>query len=128
MASATVLPFALPVPPVETAPRYEPYLVEVVVPFPIGAADDAIQAAMAAVEGYLAVGVDLLGTPTSTTPPTDDVSRRIATTEFVKALVAAEIKRLMQSPNALADLIPKDIPVANGVPYLSGGIVVISGY
>ncbi|MEN3212223.1 hypothetical protein PUR23_19625 [Methylorubrum populi] len=127
MASSPFLPNVFAAPVLTTVPRYEPYLVEVVLPFPVGAADEAVAAAAAAVKDLLA-SADMTGEPRAPTPETDDRSRRLATTAFVHELVELTLKTLLQTPGVLSGYLPKDAPAQDGLPYLSGGVVAITGF
>lgn len=120
-------------------PRLEPYLVEVVVWYPFGAADEAVTAAAATVEALLAQPD--LGAALATSPPADDDSPRVATTEMVQAvvrqalaaagtdaarIVQAAIADLLTTPNTLRALLPTEPPDEAGRPWLDGGVLAIT--
>lgn len=79
-----VIPLAsvAPTASVAVVPRLEPYLVEVVVLYPFGSADEAVAAAAQTVEALL--NGPELGAATVATPPPGDDSPRAANTEFVQ--------------------------------------------
>ena len=131
----TPTPLAVPPPAVAIAPRLEPHLVEVVVWYPFGAADEAVADAAAAVAALLAQ--PNLGAATAETPGPDDESPRVATTAMVQAvarLVTAEARRiaaeavraLMTEPGRLRGMLPTQPPPEPGTPWLDGGVLAIT--
>lgn len=125
---------------VSIAPRLEPHLVEVVVWYPFGAADEAVAAAAAKVEELLAE--PNLGAALVETPGFDDDSPRAASTAFAQELIralrdelkayavaqaeelaAAAVNDLITTPGKLRGLLPIELPSAPGVPWLNNGVL-----
>ena len=134
-AEMDAVPIPVPPPAVALAPRLEPHLVEVVVWYPFGAADEAVAAATAAVAERLA-GPDL-GPATAETPEADEDSPRVATAAMVQAvarLVAVEAERLaaeavralLTEPGRLRAMLPTEPPPEPGIPWLDGGVLAIT--
>ncbi|MGU3417789.1 hypothetical protein [Methylobacterium sp. D54C] len=126
-----------PVPPqaVAVAASLEPHLVEVVVWYPFGAADEAVAAAAARVEALLAA--PRLGAASAETPDTDDDGPRVATTAMVqavarlvldqaRAIAAAALRDLMTEPGRLRALLPTAPPPDAATPWLDRGTVAIT--
>lgn len=99
--SSGILPAAyVSDPSVAVAPRFEPYVAEIVLSFPLGSADEAVKAAADTVAELLA-NAHLTGGPSADTPPVTDESTRIATTAFVAAYY-----RELTAPLMLEAVIP----------------------
>lgn len=126
----------LPAPSVAVVPRLEPYLVEVILPFPLGSADQAVAEAAAAVAALLADAA-FTGRPTAPTAEPDDASLQIANTAFVQAVARTvtqaartiardAIRDLFTKPGALKALLPTELPDRPELPWLDGGTLVIT--
>lgn len=126
----------LPAPSVAVVPRIEPYLVEVVVPFPLGSADEAVALAARTVAELLAQPD--LGAAVAQTPGTDEDSPRVATAAMVQAvargvvaqahaIVRDAIRDLLTTPGRLAGLLPTEPPPEDLVPWLDRGALTITG-
>ena len=125
----------LPAPSVALVPRIEPYLVEVVVPFPLGFQNEA--------EALLSKTIaDLLARPTlgealATTPEPDEDSPRVATAAMVQSvarlvvqqaqeLTAAAIVDMLTTPGKLRGMLPTEPPPDAGTPWLNKGLLAIT--
>ncbi len=108
--------------------RYEPQVVEVVVHYPFGAADEAVAAAAATVQAPL--DGPSLGAATADTPQADDDSPRVATTAMVQAVARAvlaetapavrrALAQLLTTPAELRALLPAAPPDTPDTPWLS---------
>jgi len=126
----------LPAPSVAVVPRIEPYLVEVVLPFPLGSADQAVALAAAKVAELLAQ--PSLGAALATTPGVEEDSPRVATAAMVQAvarlvveqareIAAAAIVDVLTAPGKLKGMLPTEPPADDGVPWLNKGGLVVSG-
>jgi len=124
---------------VSIVPRFEPHLVEVVVWYPFGAADEAVAAAAAKVAELLAQ-TDL-GAAFATSPDADDDSPRVATAAMVQAVARLVIERaeksaaqiirkaiadLLTTPNTLRAFLPTEPPDQPGMPWLDKGVLAIT--
>lgn len=127
---------ALPAPSVAVVPRIEPYLIEVVLPFPLGAADQAVALAAEKVAELLAqpnLGAALVDAPSDLT----DESPRAADTAFVQGvarlvveqareIAAAAIVDLVKTPGKLRGMLPTDLPPDAGTPWLNNGVLTVT--
>lgn len=118
---------------VSIAPRLEPHLVEVMVWYPFGAADEAVAAAAAKVEELLArpdLGAVLVDAPSDL----NDDSPRAADTAFVQAiarivveeaqnLANAAVSDLITKPGAMRSMLPTEPPATPGTPWLNKGVL-----
>ncbi|WP_159392718.1 hypothetical protein [Methylobacterium sp. C1] len=120
---------------VAIAPRLEPHLVEVVVWYPFGAADEAVAAAAAKVAEVLAAPD--LGAPTADTPDVDEDSPRVATAAMVQAvarlvieearkIAAAAVVDLMTKPGVMSGMLPTEPPPDAETPWLNKGGLAIT--
>lgn len=134
------LALVLPAPSVAVVPRLEPYLVEVVIPFPLGSADEAVALAARMVAELLAQPD--LGAALATTPGPDEDSPRVATAAMVQAVARhvveqaraiaeaaaqAAIRDLLTTPGRLAGLLPTEPPAEDLVPWLDHGGLTVTG-
>lgn len=126
----------LPAPSVAVVPRIEPYLVEVVVPFPLGSADQAVALAAQKVAELLAHPD--LGEALASTPDVDEDSPRVATAAMVQAvarliveqareIAQAAIVDIMTTPGKLAGMLPTEPPLDDLTPWLNKGGLTVSG-
>lgn len=139
MAASPLPAFLPPRLSVSVRPRTEPYLVEVMVPFPTGLRDAAVTAAMEVVSAFLR-GQTLDGFSVATQSPDDD-SPAVANTEFVQlvartfatevkayadAVALIQIKDLLTQPKALSDILPTSLPDTPSTPWLNNGVLNIT--
>ena len=123
-------------PSVAVVPRIEPYLIEVVLPFPLGSADQAIAAAAEKVAELLAQP-DLGAATVDAPADLKDESQRVADTAFVQgvarliveqaeAFTLAAITDLMKTPRKLRRMLPTEPPPDAGTPWLDNGVLSIT--
>ncbi len=136
MQNAPVLFESLTVPGVDVLPRVEPYIVGVVLSYPLGAADQAVADAASKVAELLAQPD--LGAALAVTPDDAEDSPRVATAAMVQAvaravveqardLAAAAVHDLLTTPGRLRDMLPTEPPDRPGLPWLDRGGLVITG-
>lgn len=115
--------------------QLQPNVFEVVVLYPFGVEDAAVQSAAEQVAQLLSQ--PYLGQARAETPEPDDNSDRVATAAFVqlvqaavlaqvRAMVADAVAGVLQTPGALGGLVPKTIPDTPDTAWLDHGVLTVT--